>query len=294
MRRDAEGRPFTTAPRGDYTDESIARLESEGRVHRTASGKVYVKYFLVKRRGRGVVLASAASTRSGRTCPRFGTRAPGSERGFRRRSRGRSSTASSRARRPQGGLVVDVFGGSGTTGESAHALGRRFVLGDASPLALGIARARLLRADASFVVERCGPPRAVEAQDPELEVRVSGHEGRTRVELVAPLEPLAWAIDVAHDPSRPFHTTWHSERDAGSPGPGRHSRGDRRPGRGADRGARLARRRPSRARRRWQAVILRDPVHGLVAFEGDEEADRRSASSTRPRCSACVACASSG
>src|SRR6185295_7042162 len=29
----ATDRWFTVAPRGDYTDESIARLESEGRVH---------------------------------------------------------------------------------------------------------------------------------------------------------------------------------------------------------------------------------------------------------------------
>jgi adenine-specific DNA-methyltransferase len=40
VRSDAQGRPFTTAPRGDYTDASIARLEAEGRVHRTASGRV--------------------------------------------------------------------------------------------------------------------------------------------------------------------------------------------------------------------------------------------------------------
>ena len=52
---------------------------------------------------------------------------------------------------PPGGLVVDVFAGSGTTGESAHALGRRFVLGDASPLALATARARLLRAGVPLV-----------------------------------------------------------------------------------------------------------------------------------------------
>src|SRR6185312_12417359 len=50
VRWDAEGRPFTSAPRGDYTDDSIARLEKEGRVHRTSSGKAYVKYFLVKRK----------------------------------------------------------------------------------------------------------------------------------------------------------------------------------------------------------------------------------------------------
>ena len=48
IRRDDEGRPFTTAPRGDYTDLSIAKLEKEGRIHRAASGKVYIKYFLVK------------------------------------------------------------------------------------------------------------------------------------------------------------------------------------------------------------------------------------------------------
>ena len=48
IRWDDEGRPFTTAPRGDYTDASIAKLEEEGRVHRASSGKVYIKYFLVK------------------------------------------------------------------------------------------------------------------------------------------------------------------------------------------------------------------------------------------------------
>ena len=48
IRFDEQGRPFTCAPRGDYTDASIARLELEGRVHRTASGRVYIKYFLVK------------------------------------------------------------------------------------------------------------------------------------------------------------------------------------------------------------------------------------------------------
>jgi hypothetical protein len=39
---------------------------------------------------------------------------------------------------------------------------------------------------------------------------------RLRVELVAPIDPLAWAIDVAHDRSRPFRTCWHSERAPGA------------------------------------------------------------------------------
>ncbi|MGI9558300.1 MAG: DNA methyltransferase [Thermodesulfobacteriota bacterium] len=44
-RIDEEGRCYRTAPRGDYTDESIAKLEKEGRIHRTRNGKVRVKYF---------------------------------------------------------------------------------------------------------------------------------------------------------------------------------------------------------------------------------------------------------
>jgi len=42
---------FTTAPRGDYTDASIAKLREQGRVYDTATGKVYIKYFLQKDEG---------------------------------------------------------------------------------------------------------------------------------------------------------------------------------------------------------------------------------------------------
>ena len=131
VRWDDEGRPFTAAPRGDYTDASIARLEGEGRVHRTASGKVYVKYFLVKDaegqwcRERRVdalwtdvapLRHASASERTG-----FPTQKP----------RALLDRVVACASRP-GGLVVDLFSGSGTTGESACALGRRAILADAS------------------------------------------------------------------------------------------------------------------------------------------------------------------
>jgi DNA modification methylase len=57
---DAKGKPrgarwddsrkayFTTAPRGDYTDDSIAKLRSEGRVFDSSTGTVYIKYFLTE------------------------------------------------------------------------------------------------------------------------------------------------------------------------------------------------------------------------------------------------------
>jgi hypothetical protein len=112
--------------------------------------------------------------------------------------------------------VVDLFAGSGTTGESAHALGRRFVLGDASPLSLATARARLLRAGVPLTVERCDgtlPPRGMA---PRVSVERRGAE--LRIVLREPREPLAWAVDVAHDPARPrpFRAAWHSERVPGA------------------------------------------------------------------------------
>ncbi|GIW56506.1 MAG: site-specific DNA-methyltransferase [Nitrospiraceae bacterium] len=46
FRQDEEGRWFKTAPRGDYTDESIEQLRKEGRIHETSEGNVRIKYFL--------------------------------------------------------------------------------------------------------------------------------------------------------------------------------------------------------------------------------------------------------
>ena len=42
---DEQGRYFHTAPRGDYTDESIEQLRQEGRVHETKNGNIRIKYF---------------------------------------------------------------------------------------------------------------------------------------------------------------------------------------------------------------------------------------------------------
>jgi hypothetical protein len=225
VRWDEAGRPFTSAPRGDYTDESIARLEKEGRVHRTASGRVYIKYFLVKdargewcrERRVDALWTDVPPLRHARTGERTGfpTQKP-------RALLDRIVACAS----PPGGLVVDLFAGSGTTAESAFALGRRFVVGDASPLALATARARLLRAGAPLVVERCAgaevpqvplgdPLRVTVARTQDVpSVSVGGHG--LRVELLEPREPLAWAVDTSYAPSRPFRAMWSAERAPGA------------------------------------------------------------------------------
>jgi DNA modification methylase len=212
IRWDDAGRPFVAAPRGDYTDGSIERLDREGRVHRTASGKVYIKYFLLQNsdgewcRERRIdalwtdvrpLRHAASGERTG-----FPTQKP-------RALLDRIVSCAS----PPGGFVVDLFAGSGTTGESAYALGRRFVLGDGSPLATATARARLLRAGASIEMQDCGRTSPV-ADAPRVAVDRVG--SCVRVRLVAPLEPLAWAVGSVADARAPLRTAWHSERVPGT------------------------------------------------------------------------------
>jgi DNA modification methylase len=216
VRWDEEGRPFTAAPRGDYTDQSIARLEKEGRVHRTATGKVYVKYFLVKDE-QGALCRERRVDALWTDIPPLRHASPAERTGFpTQKPRALLDRIVSSAS-PEGGLVVDLFSGSGTTGESAWALGRRFVLGDASSLALATARSRLLRAGVPLVLQECGP--AGEAHPPGVAAVpcvVAVRQGeRVRVELREPVEPLAWAVDPAYDASRPFQSVWHSERVPG-------------------------------------------------------------------------------
>jgi hypothetical protein len=115
---------------------------------------------------------------------------------------------------PPGGLVVDLFGGSGTTGEAAHALGRSFVLGDGSPLAIAASRARLLRAGIELTVAKAKATASVPS-GPAPEVALGADGDFVRVELLAPSEPLAWAVGITAEGEGTFRTMWHSERAPG-------------------------------------------------------------------------------
>jgi DNA modification methylase len=218
-RRDAHsGRWFTVAPRGDYTDASIARLEAEGRVHRTSSGGVAVKYWLEEdaegRLGRkrpvDALWLDVPPLRHASTGERTGypTQKP----------RALLERVIAAASSP-GGLVVDLFAGSGTTGAAAASLGRRFILGDASPVAIATMRSRLLREGVTALrLERCG----VTLERGEARLQASPH-GATEMEVVlrcrADARPTAWAIATGGDAGSAFRPTWHAERGTGrSPG----------------------------------------------------------------------------
>jgi adenine-specific DNA-methyltransferase len=214
IRWDDAGKPFTSAPRGDYTDASIAKLDAQGRVHRTKAGKVYIKYFLVKDEAGQWCRERRVDTLWTDVAPL--RHAAVSERtGFPTQKPRALLDRIVRCAAPEGGLVVDLFAGSGTTGEAAHACGRRFILGDAGPVAIATARARLLRAGLAFSVERTAGVSAPEGPLPRARVRRSIQRG-LEVELVEPTEPLAWAIDRSFDPGGPFRAIWHSERRPGA------------------------------------------------------------------------------
>ncbi len=223
IRRDAEGRAFTTAPRGDYTDESMAKLASLGRVHETASGRKYVKYFLVENAEGELCRERRVDTLWTDISPL--RHAPVFERtGYPTQKPRALLERIVKCATPPAGLVVDLFAGSGTTGEAAHSLGRRFILGDKSGVALNAARARLARASVPFDVGRCGAAADLLGGN-GAKVEVTRDSKSRDVELLHPEEPLLWAVAAvaavaAEAPRADSHATfvpiWHGERRLGS------------------------------------------------------------------------------
>jgi DNA modification methylase len=230
VRIDEAGRPFTTAPRGDYTDVSIERLDREGRIHRTSTGKVYVKYFLTQ-------LPDGTHARERRVDALWTDvpplrHAPASERtGYpTQKPLALLERIIAASTQPEG-LVVDLFSGSGTTALAAHRMGRRAIIGDQSPLAISTARTRLLRAGAGYRIDRLelqglesdtlpfgsALPREQGSEGP-APLKVKAHkcpDGGWEVRLTTPEEPLAWAVD-ADGASSVFTCTAHAERTLGA------------------------------------------------------------------------------
>ena len=207
IRWDGDGRPFTSAPRGDYTDASIAKLEAEGRVHRTSTGRVYIKYFLVKN-AEGVLCRERRVDALWTDVPPLRHAVSSERTGYPTQKPVALLERIIACATEPGALVVDAFAGSGTTGVAAHTLGRRAILVDASPVAIATARARLLRAHAPLSVESAEGTKAPEGKGVKVAVKGSS------VRLLAPTEPLAWAVGTEHDGV--FHAVWHAERVPGT------------------------------------------------------------------------------
>jgi adenine-specific DNA-methyltransferase len=155
FRQDPDGRWFKTSPRGDYTDESIARLREEGRVHDTKTGGVRIKYF-VESDGKDIFedvqvgdvwddIADAMHMSKNERVD-FATQKP-------EKLLERAIESSC----PVGGLVADFFVGSGTTAAAAEKLGRRWVVSDLGKPATMVTRKRLIDQNAApFLYQAIG------------------------------------------------------------------------------------------------------------------------------------------
>ncbi|MGO1539320.1 MAG: DNA methyltransferase [Leucobacter sp.] len=96
-----------------------------------------------------------------------------------------------------GDLVIDPFGGSGTTAAAAHRLGRRWVSMDASARSLVVARARLDALAAEYRVETDGQD-AVEAARATITIE----DGRCHLHEVALEDPSLETLNPARNTAK--------------------------------------------------------------------------------------------
>ncbi len=185
IKLEEDGTPFKTSPRGDYTDQSISQLEEQGRIYRTKTGNIRVKYHL-ERDGEAVFEPKLVGT-VWTDIPDM-MHAPQEEKlGYPTQKPVRLLDRVVSAFSNPGDLVIDPFCGCGTTLHAAEKLGRRWIGIDISTFATGLIRERLLNnfpnleweaIDVRGVPETLADARALSARDPfEFEKWVCGTIG---------------------------------------------------------------------------------------------------------------------
>lgn len=136
---------FTTAPRGDYTDDSIAKLRKLGRVFESSTGTIYVKYFLrLGDDGRWYKDQPADALWDDFDVRPLRHRPKAEDMGYdTQKPEGLLERIISWSTKP-GDLVADFFCGSGTTPAVAERLGRRWIACDRGSTAIHVTKRRLL------------------------------------------------------------------------------------------------------------------------------------------------------
>lgn len=141
FRQDFDGRWFKTAPRGDYTDASIAALDKVGRVYRTATGRIRIKYFL--REDNGVLIEDRPVGDVWDDIPDAMHIGKAEKTGYPTQKPVALLERVINASSNPGDLVLDAFCGSGTTLVAAQKLGRRWIGIDSGAMAVKTVLQRL-------------------------------------------------------------------------------------------------------------------------------------------------------
>ncbi|MBI5344345.1 MAG: site-specific DNA-methyltransferase [Deltaproteobacteria bacterium] len=142
LKRDEKGRWFKTAPRGDYTDDSVRALKRAGRVYKTKNGKVRIKYFLREEKGRLIEERPIGDVWD--DIPDAMHLKAGERTGYPTQKPEALLARIIKASSNEGDIVLDAFMGAGTTASAAEKLGRRWIGIDSGSLAIDTAVERLI------------------------------------------------------------------------------------------------------------------------------------------------------
>lgn len=141
--QEADGRKYKAVDLGCYSQESIAKMEAQGLIYTSPSGKKYKKYYLDEAKN---VVGSAWFDIAG-----FGSATASKEiLGYPTQKPEALLERIIKASSDEGSIVADFFMGSGTTCAVAHKLGRRFIGSDIGKPAVMTTRKRLLDIGAEF------------------------------------------------------------------------------------------------------------------------------------------------
>ncbi len=141
-KQDEAGRWFYDLPRGSYTDESIKRLEQEGRVRRTKNNKVRIKYFLETDES-GCMIRKKKISDVWNDIPSLGLISSREKNGYPTQKPLSLLERIIRITTDEGDIVFDPFLGSATTIVASERLGRKWLGVDESILSINTASKRM-------------------------------------------------------------------------------------------------------------------------------------------------------
>ncbi len=230
-RWDAEaGRWYRTAPSGDYTEQSLAGLAEQGRIHQTRTGRRRVKYFLTETAD-GRLVDQVPLDNLWLDIPDMMHLPPAERTGYPTQKPLALLQRIIRVSSNPGDRVLDPFAGAGTTLVASAQLGRRWTGLEASAAGVAVTRARLLeQGRRGFDVLEVGgegaggPSGAGEAdQDrPTFEVQVRPDDAgehlcavavRSSPDTARPHSLEYWAVDWQYDGM--FRSDWQGWRGYG-------------------------------------------------------------------------------
>ncbi len=134
---DPDGRLYKAVQLGDYSQQSIEKMEAEGLIHVSSKGKEYKKYYLDEAKSMiDCIWADIAG---------FGTRTASQEiTGYATQKPEALLERIIEASSNEGDLVADFFCGSGTTAATAEKLNRKWIVSDLGKFAVHTTRKRMI------------------------------------------------------------------------------------------------------------------------------------------------------